>query len=169
MKKLLLIAGLFLFTSFLNPLVETTGFFSTVEATEPSTADGGEDTKKRYKLKLDTFTKNDDIIEGDTGVELWKNFTIKIYKAAAGIIGIICVLIIVFSGIQISLGGLSSEGVNQAKERIIQALLSLILLFGASLLLRVVNPGFFGPQEIIKVEPPSTSTPQPSNIQNTPS
>ena len=110
----------------------------------------------KYCVKIDTFTGSENII-ADNGIELWKEFISRIYKMAAGIIGLICVLIIVFSGMQMSLGGLSSEGVNQAKERIMQALLSLILLFGTALLLQVINPGFFGAQEVAPAPGPAVS------------
>lgn len=149
MHKLILTTGLILLAFFISPLSEATWLFSTAEA---------------YEVKVDTFKQKDQVITGATGVELWKNFTSEIYKAGAGIIGVVCVLIIVFSGIQISLGGLSSEGVNQAKERIMQALLSLILLFGAALLLRVINPGFFGPQENVNVDPPEAVIEEPPEV-----
>ncbi len=96
-----------------------------------------------YCVKIDSFQKGGEVISGRNGVELISNYVKVIYKVATGIIGVICVLIIVISGIQISFGGLAPEGVNQAKERIMQALLSLALLFGTALILKVVNPGFF--------------------------
>lgn len=82
-------------------------------------------------------------IKAEGGVGVVTTYISKIYKVGAGIIGVLCVLIIVISGIQISLGGMNSEMVNQGKERIIQALLSLLLLFGSALILKTINPGFF--------------------------
>ena len=82
-------------------------------------------------------------VRAKDGVSLLSSYIGTIYKYAASIIGILCVLIIVISGVQISLGGANAEMVNQAKERIMQALLSLILLFGTGLLLKTINPGFF--------------------------
>lgn len=96
-----------------------------------------------YCVKIDSFQKGGEVISGKNGIELLSNYVKVIYKVATGIIGVICVLIIVISGMQISFGGLSPEGVNQGKERIMQALLSLALLFGTALILQVVNPGFF--------------------------
>jgi|GEM_PF-3781303 len=82
-------------------------------------------------------------IEGANGFELLASYIRMMYVYGASIIGIICVLVLVISGVQMSLGGLNAELVNQSKERIFQSLLSLILLFCSSLLLKTINPGFF--------------------------
>ena len=67
-----------------------------------------------------------------------------IYMWMASIVGIIAVLMIVVSGIQIIFGGASPELVSDAKNRVTQALLSLVLLFATAMILRTVNPNFFG-------------------------
>ncbi len=82
-------------------------------------------------------------VAGKNGIDLFTNYIALIYKYAASIIGIICVLIIVISGVQISFGGANSELVNQGKERIMQAIFSLALLFLSALILKAINPGFF--------------------------
>lgn len=96
-----------------------------------------------YNVELQEEVMGQSAVTGSSGVILIKNYIGLIYRYAASLIGIICVLIIVVSGVQIMTGGLSSEGVNQAKERIYQALFSLILLFCTAMLLRTLNPGFF--------------------------
>ncbi len=83
------------------------------------------------------------IIEGDDGLDLLIDYISKIYVIGASLIGIIAVFIIAVSGIQISLGGIMPDGINQSKERIFQALLSLLLLFSSALILHTINPGFF--------------------------
>jgi hypothetical protein len=105
------------------------------------TEDGPEEV--RYCVELQEPIAGTRAVVGKDGVGLLSNFIQQIYIYGASIIGIICVLIIVVSGIQISLGGANSEFVNQGKERILQALLSLILLFASALILRTINPGFF--------------------------
>lgn len=96
-----------------------------------------------YCIELRESINGTDVVKGGDGVTLLSNYIGLIYQYAASIIGIICVLIIVVSGVQIIMGGANSEMVNQAKERIMQALLSLVMLFGTGLLLKTINPGFF--------------------------
>jgi len=97
-----------------------------------------------YCIEFQEHIGDTKAIKAENGVDLISAYIGLIYKYGASIIGIICVLILVVSGIQISAGGLNTEGVNQAKERIIQSLLSLILLFSSALILKTVNPNFFG-------------------------
>ncbi len=95
-----------------------------------------------YCVEIDTFDGKE-VIRGDNGIKLVTEYIKVMYIVAAGIIGIVCVLIVVISGIQISFGGLSPEAVNQAKDRILQAVFSMILLFSSALILKVVNSNFF--------------------------
>ncbi len=97
----------------------------------------------KYKVHIDSFKEGGEDITGEDGIDLITKYIAFFYKAAAGIIGLICVLIVAISGVQISLGGLSPEGVNQAKDRIIQALLSMALLFSSAAILKAINGGFF--------------------------
>ena len=57
--------------------------------------------------------------------------------------GIIAVLVIVVSGIQISIDQGSGEGVTAAKNRITQSLAGLVILFLSALILYSINPTFF--------------------------
>ncbi len=93
--------------------------------------------------KNPTTGRTGDIITGRTGMELTKNYITLIYTYGASLIGIICVLLIVFSGIQIITGGADAENVTQAKTRIFNSLLSLVLLFMSAMILKSINPGFF--------------------------
>ncbi len=97
----------------------------------------------KYTVHIDSFEKGGEDITGEDGIDLITKYIAFFYKAIAGIIGLICVLIVAVSGVQISLGGLSPEGVNQAKDRIIQALLSMALLFSSAAILKAINGGFF--------------------------
>ncbi len=82
-------------------------------------------------------------ISANSGTDLALNYVSMIYKFGASILGIFAVLVIVISGIQIIAGGISEEGISAAKGRILQALLSLALLFSSALILRTINPDFF--------------------------
>lgn len=96
-----------------------------------------------YCIELQEEIAGQKTIKGKSGIDLISNYIGLAYKYGASIIGIICVLIIVVSGIQITMGSVNSEMVNQGKEHILQALLSLILLFSSALILNTINPGFF--------------------------
>lgn len=97
-----------------------------------------------YVLKLQEPIGSMSVVAGPNGFSLISNYIAGIYRYMAGIVGIICVLYIVFSGIQIMLGGANTELVNQAKTRIMQSILSLVLLLGTALILKTINPYFFG-------------------------
>lgn len=92
------------------------------------------------QLQETLFHKN--AVSGKNGIELVSNYIYLAYKYGASIIGIICVFIIITSGVQISTAGATGDA-ESAKERIWSALLSLLLLFGSGLILKTVNPGFF--------------------------
>ena len=82
-------------------------------------------------------------ISGNSGTDLAMNYVSMIYKFGASILGIIAVLIIVVSGVQIITGGVDDGAISAAKNRILQALLSLVMLFSSALILRTINPDFF--------------------------
>lgn len=102
----------------------------------------------KYHVELQESINGVDQITGNNGTELVGNYITILYKYGASIIGIAAVLIIVVSGIQIIIGGANPEGVNQAKTRILQAILSLVLLFLSAAILKTINPGFFAPETV---------------------
>ena len=101
----------------------------------------GKDPKTGVELKGEHEYQE---LEANNGVELISIYIREVYRWMAGIIGIVCVLMIVVSSCQIVFGGASPELVSDAKTRITQSILSLILLFATALILRTVNPEFFG-------------------------
>ena len=105
--------------------------------------EAGDNSKDNYCVELQEKILNFKSIRGANGYELVGNFIGVIYKYAASVLGIICVLVIVISGGQIMFGGVSADNETDAKERIFQALGSLVLLFLTALILKTVNPGFF--------------------------
>ena len=82
-------------------------------------------------------------ISGNSGTDLAMNYVSMIYKFGASILGIFAVLVIVISGVQIIAGGADENNISSAKDRILQALLSLAMLFSSALILRTINPDFF--------------------------
>jgi hypothetical protein len=101
-----------------------------------------------YCIQLQEAIGETRSIRGDNGAELIANYVGVLYKYAASLIGIVAVLIIVVSGVQMSMGGIDQEMVSSAKTRIMQALLSLVLLFMSGMVLRAINPGFFAGENV---------------------
>lgn len=95
-----------------------------------------------YCVELQETLFYKESISGKNGIDLVSNYIYLVYKYGASIIGIICVLIVIVSGIQISMAGAIGNA-DSAKERIWAAALSLLLLFASGLILKTVNPGFF--------------------------
>ena len=79
-----------------------------------------------------------------SGYEIIAQYIHHIYVYLASIVGLVAVLYIVFSGIQIVLGGIKSDMVQKAQARILNSILSLAMLFGSALLLKTINASFFG-------------------------
>lgn len=83
------------------------------------------------------------VVSGTDGLSLLNNYASRVYQWIAGIVGAICILIIIVSGIQISIGGLSADEVGSAKERVERALIGLAVLFLSAFILYTINPTFF--------------------------
>jgi len=83
------------------------------------------------------------ILKGTSGSGLIKTYIAIIYRWAAGVVGIVAVLVIVLSGIQISLDQGGGESVSASKTRIMQSLAALAVLFLSALILYTINPTFF--------------------------
>lgn len=77
-----------------------------------------------------------------TGAGLIKLYVKQMYIFGAGIVGFIAVIIIIYSGIQISVSGVSGD-ITASKDRIIQAISGIVLLFLSGLILYTINPTFF--------------------------
>lgn len=83
------------------------------------------------------------VLLAQSGTGLLKTYIAIIYRWAAGIVGIIAILVIVVSGIQISMDQGGGENVTSAKNRIMQSLAGLVILFLSGLILYTINPTFF--------------------------
>lgn len=82
-------------------------------------------------------------ISGNSGTDLMLNYVSMIYKFGAIILSLIAVLVIVVSGVQMITGGAEESNYTDAKDRILQAILSLVMLFSSALILKTINPDFF--------------------------
>lgn len=99
----------------------------------------------QYKdtLKSNYICKNVQAILSRGGTSMLYGYIGMVYQWAASIVGIIAVLIIILSGIQISAGGGDPEAISSAKKRIIQSLSGIAVLFLSGLILYTINPDFF--------------------------
>lgn len=88
------------------------------------------------------------VLFASSGSDLVKNYVGLIYRWAAGIIGVIAVLIIVIQGIRMSQSGGDQGKVDAAKNAIIQSLTALAVLFLAGILLSSINPNFFTQRDL---------------------
>lgn len=77
------------------------------------------------------------------GTSLLYGYIGMVYRWGASMVGIVAVLVIVISGIQISAGGGDPEAINSAKKRIIQSIAGIVVLFLSGLILYTINPTFF--------------------------
>jgi len=82
-------------------------------------------------------------ITGKSGSDLLGKYISALYRWAAGIVGIVAVLTMVYSGIQISMAGGDTAKLDSAKNRIMQSIIGLAILFLSGLILYTINPGFF--------------------------
>lgn len=83
------------------------------------------------------------LLFAESGVDLIKQYVGLIYRWAAGIIGVLSVLVIMVNGIMISFAGGDDGKVSEAKGRIIQSLTALAILFTAGIILYTINPNYF--------------------------
>ena len=83
-------------------------------------------------------------ITGTSGTDLISKFVGALYRWLASIIGIISVLVMVASGIEISMAqDGSAGGMEAAKKRILGSIIGLVVLFLSGLILYTINPTFF--------------------------
>ncbi|MFA6992345.1 MAG: hypothetical protein WC269_03650 [Candidatus Gracilibacteria bacterium] len=83
------------------------------------------------------------VIFSDAGTTMITGYVAMVYRWAAPIVGMICVLVIVISGLQLSFSGGDSGAVDSARKRIVQSLAGLAVLFLSSVILYTINPNFF--------------------------
>lgn len=77
-----------------------------------------------------------------SGTGIIKVYVKQLYRWAAATVGFIAVVTIVVSGIQISISGVSGD-ITSAKNRILQSIAGIVLLFLSGIILYTINPDFF--------------------------
>ena len=82
-------------------------------------------------------------ISGTSGIDIIAKYVHAIYVWAAGLVGIVAVFTMVYSGIEISMAGGDSAKYESAKKRIMDSIMGLAILFLSGLILYTINPGFF--------------------------
>jgi hypothetical protein len=83
------------------------------------------------------------ILLSDSGTAVMYTYIGYIYKWASTIVGLIAVMVMIFSGIQIATSGGDTEVLSSAKSRIIKSLSGIAVLFLSGLILYTINPTFF--------------------------
>ncbi len=78
-----------------------------------------------------------------SGAQLLYTYVGQIYIWASATVGIVAVFYLVYGGIQISTAQGDSGRIEKAKEKIMQSLGGLVLLFLSALILYTINPNFF--------------------------
>ncbi|MBL4694283.1 hypothetical protein JKY72_02840 [Candidatus Gracilibacteria bacterium] len=99
--------------------------------------------KALEKYKVGYSCNEIQIILSKGGTTLIEGYIGMIYRWGARMAGIIAVLVIVISGIQLSVSAGDDQAVTSAKERIIRSLAGLAVLFLAGLILNTINPNFY--------------------------
>jgi hypothetical protein len=83
------------------------------------------------------------VLLSDGGTSMIFGYIGMIYRWGASMAGIVAALILVVSGIQISVSGGDSEAISKSKERIIRSLGGIAVLFLSGIILYTINPTFF--------------------------
>ena len=81
--------------------------------------------------------------EDQKGFSLFYNYVGLIYKYLSGIIVGVVILFIIIGGIQMTTSAGNEQGVTSGKDRIVRAIIGMIVWFLASLILYTINPTFF--------------------------
>jgi len=81
-------------------------------------------------------------VESGGAIVLMKTYVGIIFRFSAGLIVIIAVIMIIVGGLEIMFKGAAGD-ISTGKDRIIQALLGLVLVFLSALILHTINPSFF--------------------------
>lgn len=111
-------------------------------------------TKKSDKLEssyenianscpADSSCQHVQVFFSQSGTGLLFTYIGMIYRWAAGVIGMVSVLFLVWGGVEIATAGDNPGKIDTAKTRIMQSLGGLALLFLSAIILYTINPNFF--------------------------
>lgn len=91
----------------------------------------------------DAICQRVQVFIAQSGTDLLFGYLGTIYRWLAGMIGIVCVLYIIWGGIMIAVAGDNSQQIDEQKTKILQSIAGLVILFLASVILATINPNFF--------------------------
>jgi len=116
--------------------------------TKCTTSNGAKSCTSTYKESCtpsgeSTICQRVQVIFAQSGAGLLYSYIGLVYKWAAGVIGVVSVLYMVYGGIKIATAGDDAGKITSAKEKIMQSISGLILLFLSAVILYTINPNFF--------------------------
>jgi hypothetical protein len=90
-----------------------------------------------------TLCQRVQVIFAKSGAALLYSYISLVYRWAAGTIGVVSVMYMVYGGIRIASAGDNAGAIDEAKTKIMQSIAGLILLFLSAVILYTINPNFF--------------------------
>lgn len=78
-----------------------------------------------------------------TGLAAFATYIAMIYKYVGWIIGVLAVLAVIISGLQMTIGAAAPDQTKQAQKRIAMIISGVVLYFLVGVILRTINPNFF--------------------------
>ena len=107
-------------------------------------ADYGDSYDSAIKLNMPFEEWNEVIdVSSANSFDIVYQYVGMVYKWGAVVTGLLAVLMVVVWGVQYMFYGVDPAQKDDAKERITQALLALVLLLLSGLILKTINPAFF--------------------------
>jgi hypothetical protein len=103
------------------------------------------------------------LLFGESGIDLLKQYVGLIYRWATGIVGIIAVFIIMIQGIIISTAGGDDGKIGEAKSKIIESLTAIAILFLSGIILYTINPNYFTTSDLQEQLKEQQTTVDPNN------
>lgn len=121
----------YLYDSTSNTCYQTTTYYTADYSTCSSLVDGTPVCSQRQWLIA------------SSGMGLLRLYVKQIYTFGATAVGFIAMAMLIYYGIRISASGVSGD-ISEYKQKIMQAISGIVLLFLSALILYTVNPDFFG-------------------------
>jgi hypothetical protein len=82
-------------------------------------------------------------IVSNSGISMLFSYIGMVYKWAAGVVGTISVMYLIYGGFMMITAIDNTANVDKAKEKIVQSLAGLAILFLSAIILYTINPNFF--------------------------
>lgn len=102
-----------------------------------------EELAKKNPKEYSFYCQQVQVFLSKGGTSLIEGYISTLYNWAFGIVGLLCVLVIIGSAAQISLSGGDTQSIDSAKTRIVKSLAGIVVLALSGLILYTINPNFF--------------------------